>query len=59
MGEKMKVDLGKKNEQRTCKIQCEISAYLVPHLVVSTEAKDCCLCVSADQAENTVVSLKL
>lgn len=37
----------------------EISAYFIPYLVVSTETNDCCLGVSAEQAENTVVSPKL
>lgn len=46
-------------DRRLRRVWGEISAYLISHLVVSTEATDCCLCVSAEQAENIVVSLKL
>lgn len=55
----MKADLKKKLDSGVARVQGEVSVYLISHLVVSTEGNDCCLCVSAEQAENTVFSLKL
>lgn len=58
MGEQ-KIDLEQKFDRGLARVQVEVSASLICHLVVSTQSNDCCLCVCVEQAENTVVSLKL
>lgn len=41
----MKTDLEKRLDRGLARVQGEISAYFISHLVVSTESNDCCLCV--------------